>query len=422
MTTADADPLPAATPDTFSSTNLAVLAVWVGLVAEGATAAADAWMRAHSAFVPGSGDVTRLLVTPAGEADWAVLRDAQSVIEAALARHVGFRPGDQHRSTLRVGIQLASQHPAQARRTELSAALDEAIAASGVGASGVDDMIAMRDALNRGRLGLAGSASCGRYDVIIAPDISEDERVALEGRMQSVDNALHARAKQLRRAGQAADGVYVNNYAPVAVDLSAATVLARLPASPHPDERDILVGVITAGGQAAPTDVLGKLEQLSGVILQPVVVPRSDPALTRKMVRAVSNLCEDAPAAIVVGYGGGEPEQLDRVVDALDAALAGRSVPMYVGVGHRNYQRAVASPHVRMCATPADAAELFRIEVLDIPRRRAHLVARASADLILAVGDPGRSAQLTTLLAAQLEALDLELKRARAAHGQPTKS
>ncbi|MBB3084196.1 hypothetical protein [Geodermatophilus sabuli] len=42
MTTADADPLPAATPDTFSSTNLAILAVWVGLVAEGSTAAADA--------------------------------------------------------------------------------------------------------------------------------------------------------------------------------------------------------------------------------------------------------------------------------------------------------------------------------------------------------------------------------------------
>ncbi|MBB3084195.1 hypothetical protein FHR93_002409 [Geodermatophilus sabuli] len=361
-------------------------------------------------------------MTPASEADKDVLQDAQSAIEAALARHVGLRPGDQHRSTLRVGIQRASQHPARARHAELSAALYEAIAASGVGASGVDDMIAMRDALNRGRLGLAGSASCGRYDVIIAPDISEEERVALEGRMQSVDNALHARAKQLRRTGQAVDGVYVNNYAPVAADLSTATALARLPRARQSEEHDIVVGVITPGGSAAPRDVLGKLEQLPGVSLQTVTVRRGDPALTATMVRAVDALCLSAPAAIVVDYGGGEREQLDQVFDALQLALANRSVPMYVGIGHRNYERALDSPLVRMCATPADAAELFRIEVLDIPRRRADLVAGASADLLLAVGHPGRSAQVATMLAGQLGQLDLELKRARDAHGQPTSS
>src|SRR3954469_13648130 len=118
MTTADGDQPPAATPSTFSSTNLAVLAIWVELASEASTAAADAWIRAHSAFVRGDGYITRLLVTPASGADEAVLRGEQPPREAGLPRHAGHRSNNVHRSTLEVEIRPASEHTGLERQAE----------------------------------------------------------------------------------------------------------------------------------------------------------------------------------------------------------------------------------------------------------------------------------------------------------------
>lgn len=406
MTNAD---MPAG-PDWFSSTNLVVLAVWVEL-APRSVFAADAWVHAHSAFMTTFGNLTRLVVTPAdGDGEVALQRE-RSTILAALERYAGFQADNPARSTLEFELRPASEHPGRARRTALLASVNGAINAATPGHDA--NLIQLQAALQTARISAAGSQSCGAYDVIVGPAGATAEAV------YDVSSDLWAYCKQERRAGRP-EPAQLNNFSPVVEDLSTAQVLAALPQVQPPDEREVIVGVILPGGTAAPTDVVGKLEHLSGVSVQEQRVYVTDAAnLIPAMVRAVDTLVQNGAHAIVVGFGGGELHRLNRIMVAVQAAVDGRLLPIFVGVGHRDFNTIATGAHVRTCATPADATELFRVEMLDIPRQRAALTRTASIELTRAVGSrPAASEKIASDLLQNYAALQVDLEQARARHGQ----
>ena len=402
----------------FSLTNLAVVGVWIDLSEEGMHRAARAWLRAHSLFgFPDDGrpHSASLIVTPASRRDERVLRSAWERIEASLARRIGYSPS-RWRTTLALDLRPASEHPGPDRHDELSRHVSEALGAR-LGreidaVAGADFAARLADC----QIGTAGSESCGRYDVLIVPDATDDDLAAIKALMQPASDLIHAYGKHLRRSGAGTPtGVTFNNLTPVVTDRGAPREKAGEGAG-----ASIQIGVLMPGGTAAPRDMLGKLEQLEPdveVIAQ--TVPRSTPALTAAMIRAVDTLLDQHPAALVAGYGGGDRADLDHVTRALKEALSRLRLPMYVGIGHRDWTAGIDSEHVRMCATPSDAAELCRIETVEIPQSRALLAAQAASELAAAVGDPDRSLAAVERFTDGMSGLDKRLKTARSTHLQP---
>lgn len=422
--------LPAAQVETFSSANAVVVGVLLDLLAAGSRRAASAWVHAHTAFVEGERSdpqrpcVTRLIVWPYGQEDERSLRGVLPALEESLARRIGYLSGykgSEHRTPLLLELRDGTQHPGPTRHQQLQQALDLAYGEAEPATR--QALGKLREALDRARIGVAGSTSCGGYDVLHVADCDDQERDSLQALIQPVADALHAHQKSARRRGLPLDGAFLNNFSPVTADVTPDPTLSAAPtASAAPVEQrsaPLTIGVITPGGTAAPRDVLGKLEHIDGIDVQTVVVPRGATGLTRKMVREADSLLLEEPAAIIAGYGGGRPEDLDPVFDALRDALGHCPLPIFIAIGHRDYRRQIDSDHVRMCATPADAAELFRIEILDLPRRRASAAAQAAAALASAVGDPVRSKEIASQLSTQLAAIDVELQAARNRHLQP---
>lgn len=406
--------------DQFSLTNLATIGVWIDLSEEGMHSAARAWLRAHSLFGSsdgGSAYVASLTVTPASKKDERALRSALERIEASLARRAGYLPGQGGiwRSTLTFDLRPASDHPGPARHEELSRHLGEAL---GARLAGSDDAagVGLAARLAGSLIGAAGSKSCGWYDVLIVPDATDADLAAVEALVKPASDLLHGYSKHLRRHGGDATGVGFNNFTPVVTDRGA------------PREREgeragapIRIGVLMPGGTAAPTDMLGKLEQLEPDIeIIEQTVPRSTRSLAAAMVRAVDTLLDQHPAALVAGYGGGERVELARVTSALNEALSRCRLPMYVGIGHRDWTEGIDSELVRMCATPSDAAELCRIEIVEIPQRRAGLAEQVASELAAAIGDPDRSRAAVAQFTAGMSNLDDRLESALRGHGQPS--
>ncbi len=325
-----AGPLPAAQVETFSSANVVVVGVLLDLLAAGSQRAASAWLHAHTAFVEGERSepqqpsVTRLIVWPYGQNDELSLRSVLPTLEDSLARRAGYLygyKGSEHRTPLLLELRDGTQHPGPARHQQLQRVLD--LAYSEAEPAAREALGNLRAAFDRARISVAGSKSCGRYDVVHLSDCDDKERVSLQALIPPVADALHAHGKSLRRRRLSDDGVFLNNFSPVTADVTVDSALRSSPAQPHEQTAaPLTIGVITPGGTAAPRDVLGKLEHVEGITVHQVVVPRGAVGLTSTMVRAADTLLLQHPAAIIAGYGGGRQDDLDPVLDALQAALS----------------------------------------------------------------------------------------------------
>ncbi len=411
---------PAASVEEFSATNAVLLGVLHDLLLAGQQGAADAWTRAHTAFVSEGKGVT-LVITPADELDEAVLREGLATIDAALGRYAGYSP-ISYREALRLSFRPCRQHPnAGERRKALLAAVEGARAES----SGDEHAVLSRflDLVDRARLGAARSFCCGDYDLFTIDGLDDDEQGFLQRIVYDSSDLIFQYQKRARRVNRPSAGL--NNFSPAvgivyASDLVAASLVSGTRGPAATQDSVAVVGVITAGGSAASSDVIGKL-QLEGPALElvPRVVPRSSPSLSRTMHRALDDIKDHNPVAVVIGYGGGQRHELDAIVEAIRPECEHPSQPLYVGIGHSDYDRKVAGPGVRWCTTPSAAAELFRVEALTAPRKRLRLLEEASAAIRVAMGDPVKTSEIVSRLESGLEAVRSELEASRTSQLQP---
>ncbi len=384
--------------------------------------AADAWLRAHTAFVDADPGTT-LLVTPAGPADATLLTNVREAIGSALESYAG-HPPDAGSAALRLSLAPPTNHPDNGERRD---ALRQTILMAERRATAGDDREALgrlADLLDRSRLGAASSFHGGPYDLFAVPGLSRQEQEENHALIYRCSALIWDSLKGARR-NASGDWTSLNNWSPClslpSVDdilaLGLKTVAVGTAARPSVTPT---VGVIVPGGRAASGDVLGQLElEGSRIDLRVETVPRGTAALNRAMQRAVDSIHDHAAVSIIVGYGGGAEAELDAVVDALLPELEFPHQPMYVGIGHVNYGRRAGSEKIRWCATPTAAAALFRAEALAFPRQVAEALQDADSGMRNGFGRPDRLAEVRRRLKQDLDRVDSALSDARSANLQP---
>lgn len=365
---------------------------------------ADAWLRSSTVFLAGPGTSTRLAVTAFDLRDRSLLADAWKRITDLMELHAGYCDAWAS-TTLSVSLEADPQWQAS-RKKELRDLIRRSRQNATPGQQTAADLL--DEALASGRVVRAGSDRCRSYDMLAIPDADSDYLALVQGAIRTVS----------RMAFDARDPEDWNNLSPAVRDVTTATLGEALAAhAPVPVGAVPIVGVIVPGGPAAPGDVL---EKLAGqpVDVRPSVVPRSAPDLDQQMLRAVDYLRMQSVVALIIGYGGGEQATLERVRLAVERAVSGIDLPVYVGIGHNDFDSPVAGASVRTCTTPADAATLFIAEALKASRQRAAALNACARELALAGADADRASRALAKLQAKLSQIDAELDEERRVHAQ----
>lgn len=183
-----------------------------------------------------------------------------------------------------------------------------------------------------------------------------------------------------------------------------------------PSKAKLRVGLVIPGGPAAPSDVKKDLENHPFIELHEVVVPRGAIDIGNRMAEAVSNLSAQNDV-LIVAYGGGKPEDLQKVFDALRSPLEHVQLRTWVAIGHASDKFNIDNPKVVMCRTPSDARSLFLAEALEYPRSLLRL-ARNLEDALMRSIDPVSVNRAERDFKQDLSEAQGVLKDRRAEHGQ----
>lgn len=396
--------------------NVISVGTYLRLIADGKTELALAWLESavtldnsemplqrFGAYSKTARPVLRLTLKPMSTTSAGLLKSNLDDVREAVREFSSDSSGDLGLQAV-VWVELAD--PVTPTSEERTADIRSALVTGGEKMSNL--LKEFDDLLDRSLLSWSSYAGQRVQHLAIA-DASDEEVSRGSSLLRSIADALW-RERITLETGSLNNISFASRAPGPALIASAA---GTSPGLPSPSWR---VGIIVPGGHAARSDIEA-VESHPDVVCDVRIVPRGASDFASRMSGAVASM-RSGNDALLIAYGGGSPEDLSKVRDALASHLETLDIPCWVAVGHASDGMSVDNELVRVCRTPSDARALFLAETVDYERKMRKELRAAANDL-----DVGRRQVRTRdAVVDRLAALDKEVQDAREQHLQQKRS
>lgn len=393
--------------------NAVIVGTYLRLITDGSHDLAAAWLGSAVSFAESKmplretgtysktpRPVLRMTLQPVSSFAADRIREGLQEIRQAVREFSSGSDGDLQSDAV-VWVELAEPvvPTSETRIADIRDALKRA------GKSAVQYLAEFDELTERSTLSWSSYAS-QRVQHLAIPDATDEELARGTALLGSISDVLWRERVELATG-------YLNNISFASrvpgPDLIASASAAGISSSVPQSWR---VGIIVPGGNAARSDV-ERVENHPDLVCDVRTVPRSASDFAARMASAFASM-QSGNDALLIAFGGGSPEDLAKVRNALEPHLEAISIPCWVAVGHASDAMSIANQHVRVCRTPSDARALFLAETVDYERKLRNLLKTTVRDL-----DEGRRRVRTReRIVNELDALDRETEDARQQHLQ----